>query len=224
MFRFWLALSLIVAGTAQAAATDHKQARAYGLDLPAPDGFCELSAAYPADRDMLTTAEQLNAGHNRVLSIFADCGELDALRGKGVTLSNYAMYMMPMSAGEAPIMLSRAEVIELLANAFQETDPVGQARDTVRDRIAEADMAIELQELVGLGMLHRDDTALFTGVLTRTAADNGDVDVSAVITGMTLVGGRLVTLNLGAPYEGQQTIDGLLLRQRENLRQLIDAN
>ena len=224
MIRIVLALCLVAATTAPAWSADTKTPRSFGLGLPPPDGYCELSAAYPADRDVLSTADQLNAGHNRVLAIFADCGELDAMRGKGVTLSNYAMYLMPMAAGDAPIAMSRQDMIEALADAFSETDAVGQARDTIRDRLSEADMAIELQELVGLGLLHRDDTALFTGVLTRTEAQDTGVEVSAVVTGMTLVGGRLVSLNLGAPYDGQRTVDDLLARQRRNVKALIDAN
>lgn len=228
MLRIVTALCILAAGAATAAPVgktlQQKEAHSYGLELPAPNGYCALSQSHRADREMLDATAQLNAGHNRVLAIFADCGQLDAMRAKGVILSNYAMYLMPLSAGEAPLPMPRADLLEELARALTQNDPFARARDTVRDRIADADMAIELQDMVGLGLLHRDDTAVFTGVLTRTAIEGGAVDVSAVVSAMTLVSGRIVSLNLAAPYEGQQTVDRLLDQQRGNVRHMIESN
>ena len=228
MLRIMPALCILVAAAASAAPIDktlqQKEARSYGLEMPAPNGYCPLSRSRLADREMLDTTEQLNAGHNRVLAIFAECGQLEAMRAKGAIVSNYAMYLMPLSAGEAPLEMPRAELIEAFAQALTQNEPFAQARETARDRIAEADLAIELQDMVGLGLLHRDDTAVFTGVLTRTAVEGAGIDVSAVVSGMTLISGRIVSLNLAAPYEGQQTVESLLAQQRGNIRQLLDSN
>ena len=228
MLRIMPALCILVAAAASAAPIDktlqQKEARSYGLEMPAPNGYCALSPSHFADREMLDTTEQLNAGHNRVLAIFAECGQLQAMRAKGAIVSNYAMYLMPLSAGDAPLEMPRAELIEALAQALNQNDPFARARDTVRERIEEADMAIELQDMVGLGLLHRDDTAVFTGVLTRTAVEGAGIDVSAVVSGMTLISGRIVSLNLAAPYDGQETVDSLLAQQRGNIRQFLDSN
>ncbi len=228
MLRTLLVVCVFIAGAASAAPIEksllQKEARSYGLEMPAPNGYCALSPSHLADRGMLHNTELLNAGHNRVLAIFADCGQLDAMRAKGAVVSNYAMYLMPLSAGEEPLEMPRADLIDALAHALTQDDPFALARDTVQERIAEADMSIELQDMVGLGLLHRDDTAVFTGVLTRTAIDGADVDVSAVVSAMTLVSGRIVSLNLAAPYEGQQTVDSLLAQQRGNIRLLLDSN
>lgn len=221
-------LCVLVGSMAQATAVEktplQRDAQSFGLALPAPDGYCELSTAHPADRDMLAAAEQLNAGYNRVLSFFAECGQLEAMRAKGTALSNYAAYLMPMAAGDAPLSMSRSRFIDDLTKALDGTDMTGKVRDTVQDRLDEADLAIELQELVGLGALHWDDTGLFTGFLMRAAANDAEAEVSAVVAATTLVNGRILTLNLAAPYKNQQTIDSLLAQQRGNIRQLIDAN
>ncbi len=230
MIRVLIALSLAMLATAQANAAGktvlQQGGEAFGITLPPPDGFCELDAAHPADRDMLSLIQELNAGHNQVLAISAECSQLNALRGKGVLLSNYAMYLMPLSAGEIPSSMSRAQVIESVAGAFGQFDSaLDRAEDVMRDRLANADAAIELQDLVNVGLLHRDDDALFTGILTRAVDPaTGEEEVTAVVTGLTLVANRIVTLNLSAPYEGRPTLDGLLAEQRQNVQRLLDAN
>jgi len=228
MVRALLVLSLLTAASAQAAPAGktplQKQPHAIGLALPAPNDFCELSRSQPADRYMIETAEQMNAGHNQVLAIFADCGQLAAMRGKGALLSDYAIYMIPHSASDLPPSMTRGEFIDLVAGALGESNAFEKAEDIVRNRLSEADAAIELQDLVSLGPLHRDDTALYTGILTRTAEPGAEVEVTAVVVGLTMVGSQVVTLNLSAPYEGQPTIDALLAEQRDNVQRLIDAN
>jgi len=199
---------------------------AFGLTLPPPAGFCDLDPSQPADQEMLSVIQQLNAGHNQVLAISADCDQLDSLRAKGKLLTNYAMYLMPLSAGELPVSMSRAELIETIAASLGQFDgALDRAEDIMRDRLNEADAAIELQDLVNIGLLHRDDTALFTGILTRAMdPGTGKEEVTAVVTGLTLVSNRIVTLNLSAPYSGRPTLDGLLDEQRNNIQRLIDAN
>lgn len=228
MIRTLVALCLLAAGTTAAAAIEKSRqqnnARPYGLELPAPGGYCDLSTAHAADQEMVDATEQLNAGHNRVLSIFAECGQLAAMRADYSQLSNYGSYLAPLSAGDAPLSMSRAELLDALGTVIGGNDPFGRVGDILRDRITEADMAFELQDVIGLGLLDQDDRAVYTGALTRTVAEDGAVDVTAVVAGMTLVAGRIVSLNLAAPYEGKQTVSSLLDQQRDNLRRLIEAN
>ena len=196
----------------------------YGVALPAPNGYCELTRTHPADREMLALTEQMNAGHNRVLGVFTDCSQLASMRGKGAVLTDHAIYLSPVSADGLPPTMKRSEFLNLVAGELENTDAFERAEDIVRDRLSEADAAINLQDLVNLGPLYRDDSALYTGVLTRTDQGGAGVEVTAVIIGLTLVSGHVVSLNLSAPYEGQPTIDRLLADQRRNIDRLIAAN
>ena len=226
MVRVLLVLCLFTTAAAAAPAGKtprQKEAHVLGLSLPAPNDFCQLTHAEPADRDMLAILEQMNAGHNRVLAVFADCGQLAAMRGKGAALSDHAMYMMPNSAANLPAM-TRADFIDMVVGAFEGTAAIEKAETIARERLAEADAAIELQNLVNLGPLYRDDTALFTGFLTRTERADIGVEVTAIVSALTIIDGQVVTLNLSAHYESQSTIDGLLAAQRANMDRLIAAN
>ena len=218
-------LTTLAAQAAPVGKTSQQDASSpYGLALPAPNGYCELTRTDPADREMLAITEQMNAGHNRVLGVFTDCSQRAAMRRKGAVLTDHAIYLSPVSADGLPPSMKRSEFLNLVAGELENTDAFERAEDIVRDRLSEADAAISLQDLVNLGPLYRDHSALYTGVLTRTEQGGAGIDVTAVVIGLTLVAGQVVSLNLSAPYEGQPTIDRLLADQRRNIDRLIAAN
>lgn len=226
MFRALLAVCVLAAGAAQATpigkTTQQKEAHAHDMVLPAPDGYCAVSSDHPADREMLSDVGPPHSEEIFELSIFADCGQLDAMRATDAGLSNYAMYIAPMRVEGASRSESRSEFVERLADMYIHADEHRGAPGTLPARIAEADLAIERQQTGIIGLIEYDGTAVFSGLLERTAID--DPEISAVVYAVTLISGQIVALKIVAPYEGRQTIDSLLARQHVNMQRLIAAN
>src|SRR5262249_58123784 len=70
------------------------------IKLPAPAGFCELTASQPSDNRVLTTfGGLLEKSGNRLLSVSADCQQLADWRvGKRPFLDDYAQYQATIAS------------------------------------------------------------------------------------------------------------------------------
>ena len=218
MFRFLLAVSLLAVSSHTVLAEEpapQPEIRRVSLSVPPPDGYCILDSGHPSDLAMLNEARQFNAGHNSVIAIFTECRKLATLRSYGGTMSEFVVYMSPQSATWLAPDMSRGQLIDWFAAAFEDSESFNTA---------EAEAALQRQDEVSLGVLDRSDTALFTGTLVRAADDGSGVDVNAVVGGITAVGGMTLTVNLHAPYLGPPTIDRMLAQQRVNLQRLVEAN
>ncbi len=232
MIRALMASLILATATAQAAAQENtplqEDAGSLGLVLPAPSGYCELSSTHPADRAMLIFGQIM---FTCLLSMFADCGQLDAIRAKSGTLSaseyvtpNYAAYRIFLLPESEPSPMSRDGFDEWLADVFGDGDADRRAPASLPEWIERAEIDIDRMTLAELGPRNRDDPAAFGGNLTRSLfADTGG-DIDADVFAITLIGGRIISLQLRAPYEGQQTFEHLLEQQRINMDRLIAAN
>lgn len=174
-----------------------------------------LDSDHPADLAVLNDSRQSNAGHNSVIAIFTECGKLATLRSYGGMLTEFVTYMSPQSATWLAPDMSRAQLIDWFATGHE---------DGEHFNVTEAEAAIQRQDTASLGILDRNDAALFTGALVRAADGGTGVDANAVVAGITAVGGMTITVYLHAPYLGPETIDQLLAEQRVNLQRLVDAN
>lgn len=228
MLRFLLATVMVAALTGCLAAGSKpqfgNQPTQSALVLPIPDRYCELSAVHPMDREMLEITAQINASHNYVLSIFADCEQLVAWRAEGSDFEQYGMYLSPLTSHGRRYSMTRSDFVGQVAKEFGQFDQMDTVGEEMKKRVKEAEVSINLHEMVHLGLLHADDWAAYTGVLQRVSDDSGYEANVAVVTGMTLLQGQVVTLNLSAPYEGQKTVQALLRQQQRNVRELVDAN
>ena len=120
--------------------------------------------------------------------------------------------------------MSRQDFVGQIAQEFGQFDQMEAVGEEMKQRVKEAELSINLHEMVHLGLLHADDWGAYTGVLQRVSDDNGNEANVVVVTGMTLLQGQVVSMNLSAPYHGERTVQALLSQQRVNLRHLVDAN
>lgn len=193
--------------------------------LPIPEGFCLLSEAEPMDREILDNTRKFNEGLNEVLAIFADCGELQALRSRGRTLTNFGSYLLGISGGSKPLNIARAKFTASVADYLRTNDPYATAAQDIKDRAARIGVLLEQEAMVSLGLIHHDETAVYTGVIMPDMAEGaGPGERGIVVTGITLLNSYPVSLNLNTDYRDADSIAPLLTTQRRNLQNLVKAN
>ena len=221
-----LGASLLLAIGSTAGAKDTQIASVLGADvvLPVPKGYCALNKENPADKEVISSIEQVNAGRNTVLMVFADCKQLQAFRTKGQDLSNSGSYMTPASRRE-PLKMPRARFVAEMAKVLkQEKGPMDQAVEEAKRRAKAQETGTEIDQNVNLGLLHSDDTGAYMGVLQTLQVDGGGKTQVAIVAGLTLVRERVISVNLAAPGHGRDTVNALLAAQRAIVKALIAAN
>ena len=178
----------------------------------------------PADRDLLALLRQVNSKRNVVLAMFADCGELNSFRAKGTALSRTGSYLAPFTAAHKTLKMSRAKFADVIAKQLKREDLASSAHEEAKKRVREADAKSVLEENVNLGLIHQDDSGAFLGLLQNWSYEGGEQIRVAVVTGMTVVRRKIVSINLSAPHQGWLTVERLLAAQRKNINRLIVAN
>ena len=195
------------------------------LVLPVPDGYCQVTGSHPADLELLATWEESNRPRNRVLAVFADCGELDDYRADGTPTTHHGGYMAPASADGRRVLMTRPQFVAQMADVIRSQGlPVATIEAEARQTIQRVAPEIELQDIVQLGLLRADDDAAYLGVLQKWHYAPGDTEVLAIVTGLTLVRGQVVNLTLAVPYENEGSLDRALAMQQGNIQRLVAAN
>lgn len=219
-------LLVVVSGSSHALAKDARTVSLLGanLVLPIPKGYCPLSAAHPADKDLMSRTERTVGTRNRVLLMFADCAQLKRYRSTGTAMSNSGSYMAPKSARK-PVRMPRSKFARVIgAQIKKQTGAIKKAQRKMTERINKEGNGAELKGNKNLGLVRQDDTAAFMGLVQTWQAEGSSKILAGSVTGLTLVRERIVSLNLYAPYEGRKTIESLLKAQRANIKRLIEAN
>lgn len=220
------ALAVMLIGAGSAAAQESVTADLYGVQiaLPIPAGYCQMTDKIPGDRDLLALLRQVNSRRNVVLAMFADCEELNSFRAKGSALSRTGSYLAPFTAAHKTIKMSRVKFAGVIAKQLKKEDLASSAHEEAKKRVREADAKSALEENVNLGLIHQDDSGAFLGLLQNWSYEGGKKSRVAVVTGMTLVRRKVVSINLSAPHQGWSTVERLLVAQRMNINRLIAAN
>jgi len=221
-----LGASLLLAIGSAAGAKDARIASVLGADvvLPVPKGYCALNKENPADKEVISSIEQVNAGRNTVLMTFADCKQLQAFRTEGQDLSNYGGYLAPASVRQ-PVKTPRAQFVADFAKVFkQQKGLVDQAVEEAKRRVKAQNAGTEIEQNVNLGLLHSDETAVYTGVSQTWQVEGGGKTQIVTVAGLTLVRERVISVNLSAPGNGKDAVNALLAVQRGIVRALIAAN
>src|SRR5262249_38285932 len=86
------------------------------IKLPAPAGFCELSADQPLDNRALTTlGALLETGGSRLLGVSADCQQLADWRAGKRLLEDYAQFQTIIARMDQGVASPRAYIHEMCA-------------------------------------------------------------------------------------------------------------
>ena len=222
-------LTLIASGSA-AALTWRLGDSGYSFDAP---GYCALDArGGEFDRLFLEWQQNANRGSNDVIAVLVDCVKLSALRsGATVEVGQYGIFLAPYQNGRLRRVegSTRADFLDeaakLALGGMNVDSKIVEKRvndalqSEVRDRLGR----IAFEGVRELGILHRDDHAIYAGLVIAASAGS-ERHVNAGVMALTLVKGYIVQLTMYRPFVDKGTIDSLLQDQIGHMANFVFAN
>ena len=196
------------------------------LTIEPPEGYCLLDPNVPGEKRVTKMYKAILAEKNLMLQLFMDCDELANARDSSVRFSDrYGMITLPLrDGGILEIELSRADYLDAIAEMMARM-PVAAARmdEDFDKRIANiVPYAVDGNTQV-MGVMARDDEALYSGLLHNPAGDGSD-SLNAGLIGLTVVKGLPIALNLFRPFVDASTYRGLYEDSRAIIAELIARN
>lgn len=199
--------------------------------MEVPKGLCHIDPnGHAADKMYVEIVTRQLLPENRLLAAFGDCPSLEKMRKKidaqaqPDELHHWAHVTLPLLGRSEPRPIpqgmARAEVLELLQRAGA-GDPSVDISLAVRQLTsAPADQDLEPKNI---GMLGRDKTAFFTGLLWRER-EAGKTRLVGGVQAMTMVGEYALSVNDFRTYAGRDSLDAAVADTREIVRGLIARN
>ncbi len=189
-----------------------------GIDLSfaPPAGYC----LYPQPLLQTVVAQQatLNPG-NVIHLIFADCDELRDAAETSARIRDFGMLMTPKAQLDQHI--GPADLDRIVAS----TVDTRAAKETLDQRLTEAQSRLRLQSFSSLGELDRDADAAYFAYLFRAKGEAGGFDQACVMA-LTTLKGRLVSYYLYSDYsrDARPALELLLHRVKASLGDMIARN
>ena len=209
----------VVAPPAPPAAPPPAQVDAGGgvlLKFDPPEGYC----FYPADLMSVVVAMHKQTNRDNVVhTVFGDCDQLRAHAETGARIKDFGIVMTPTSTVGKP--LTRASLDDF---AREIVDPA-QGRESVAQRLHEAVSRLNLQSFSSVGVLDRDDSAIYFGFLSKVRAGE-ETFTQASVLALTIARSRLVSLYLYSDYAKtpRSTLQTLLTKSKASVAAFAGTN
>lgn len=192
---------------------------AHALTPPQPPvGYCNLDSTDPTQRSAMFFMHLAAQTPVALKALFVECSEIDSMnKGRTTPATRYGAVLEQQAS--VPPGTTRAQAMALLGSAIgmaatYGTQPMGLATQPTGVQIAHADSY--------KGILRQGEQYVIAGTQQRHATTRETYDVAA-ITGFTLLGGKLVTVNLVTPLRPDSFTQGGALVEAY-LQALIAAN
>lgn len=188
-----------------------------GLSFAPPAGYC----LYPPALLGTVVAQQAKINPDNVIhTVFASCDQLrDAAGGSKPRIRDFGMLMTPKA--QLAERIGPAELDRIVAGAV---DPATM-KETLDQRLRDAQSRLKLQSFSSLGVLDRDPRAAYFGYLFKASNDAGGFDQACVMA-LTSTKGRLVSYYLYSDYsrDARATLNQLLQKVKASLGDLAARN
>ena len=224
------ALALALVGTlalaGHAARAEQVVLAGQTVEVAPPSGYCALDRGRTSEAAILDTLEKAQGGTNRIVIVFVDCKALDTSRQSGkYDLSRYGMILTPTPNGDQSKYSegTRQDYVAELGKQFPDFDPAS-AVEAAKTRLKAAGMSVGSVRM--LGLLAKDETAIYLGVSAEGVADPSDNSQHRVlgILGLTLVNEIPISINIYRSDAGDDAIAGMIAEDKANIAALIAAN
>lgn len=202
-----------VAETAPAALAPPPQAQfdvgGVALRFDPPAGYC----LYPDSMLQTVVAQQGKINPDNVVhTVFGNCDQLREAAAKQARIRDYGMLMTPRAQLAQP--MDKPELDRIVASAVEP----GMVKETLEQRLREAQSRLKLQSFSTLGILQRDKDATYFAYLFKTDGRDGGF-AQACVMALTAMKGRLVSYYLYADYsrDARAALLGLLQKVKAGL-------
>src|SRR5215831_5036404 len=194
------------------------------IKLPAPAGFCELSASQPVDNHALTEfGALLETAGGRLLAVSADCRQLADWRAGKRLLDDYAQFQTPIARINQ--VEPRAFIHKTCASLRAQGDQLisNQAAD-IKSKLegAVANVKVNSQEFVGV--LAEDDTACYAAQILKARLPNGADESHLILSSLVVVKDKPIFVNRYAVYANAAAKWALLTELKDTVAALYAAN
>jgi hypothetical protein len=192
------------------------------INLPVPDGFCELSAANASDKRMLDTVGDLVAKSrgNQLLAMAADCQQLNDWRIGKRLLGDYGQYQAPPNA------TANEETFKETCAALrtQGGQTLSNVKKDLKARMEDAVKQMKVNDQKFAGFLGEDPTACYVALLQKLKAEEGTEVTQLTVLAITAVKDRFLFVNRYTPYVSADTVNDALAKLKATIAALQAAN
>ena len=203
-----LMLWVLTAAAAQAADV---QMGGVTLKLTAPKGYCELKASQPSDKRLIDFLNvSLSKGPNELLSVSADCKELEDWRaGKRKLLEHFSQYQVEKVRRASSFTIEEAKSA-CAAMRDQGQKLSDDSTKNVNENIHAANKKIDFQGQTFLGVVGDDPNGCFVGLFQKYKTEIGTQISQLNVFFMGSIKDREVFFYVWAPYQDDSSIKSLL--------------
>ncbi len=197
------------------------------LSLVFPEGHCQLDPGEPADARIMSSIRGAIAGTNELVASFAECNELKGWRaGVYQTLDHFGQYMTLLQTLNQEIDTPQAAMIADICKQMRAASPADNEAIMAKssNRLEVIMEGIKVNEQKMLGVIDEDANGCYSALFQRMQAEVGGEKQIAGVFNTTFVKGKIIYVNLYAPFAGDDTVQKLLVRQKELARLLVAAN
>ena len=180
------------------------------IQITIPDEYCLLDVYNPSDKRVLTKFDEQAKGKHRRLAFMVNCNQLSAWReGDLLTFDNFGYILLP----EESVNLVSDDPLDQFLNDMVDEIDHGR-KNIIRHRgggyleryIEESVVELEHSTSVDLGLIHRDNFALYTASLDKTTTEIGEQKLSGKITAITQIKGKPLFFYLFRRLDNIKTI------------------
>ena len=194
------------------------------INLPAPSGFCDLSASNASDKRMLDTlGPLLEKSGNKLLAMSADCRQLSEWHtGKRQLLDDYGQYQTQIAGMDKPPSETVAQTCTTLRNEGNKI--LANQLPDIKKRVESTLSKIKLNETSFLGVLAEDPDACYAGLIQKIHTEAGTDKTQVTVFAVSIVKNKSVFTYRFGLYRGPQSVDAMLRKIKIDVAALIAAN
>jgi hypothetical protein len=185
-----------------------------------PDGYCLMTEFEPSDARLIGILRAANQGASTVRLTFANCAQLVRWRkGELQTLDDYGYVATPDKFENTPVNMALPAFVDLVSRSLDSEGMRNFEQDieVATDRVNERIPQIKLNETQNLGVIFKDDKALYIGLIQKLRTEFGDEKVLLGSTANTVLKNRVAHIFLYTVFN-----DDALATLLDNSRTLVD--